>query len=98
MNEQEFNKQTDSALQKIEAMLESSDLDLDFEWVSDGVLSIELAGGAKIVVNRHAAAQEIWVAAKSGGFHYRWDGVCWRDTRNQDELMMALSSLLNAKS
>ena len=59
---------------------------------------IELPDGGKVVVNRHAAAQEVWVAARSGGFHFRWDGRAWRDTRNQSELMASLSALLSAQS
>jgi CyaY protein len=39
--------------------------------------------GSKIIVNRHGAAKEMWVAAKSGGFHFRWDGSAWRDTRTK---------------
>ena len=46
------------------------------------MLEIEFADGSKIIVNRHGAAREIWVAARSGGFHFRWDGAAWRDTRD----------------
>jgi len=51
-----------------------------------------------MIVNRHAAAREIWVAARSGGFHFRWDGRQWRDTRNGTELFAALSKLVSAQS
>ena len=98
MNDSEFNALADEALTRIEAGLEKSGADLDFAMISSGVLEIELPDGGKVVVNRHAAALEVWVAARSGGFHFRWDGRAWRDTRNQSELMASLSALLSAQS
>ena len=82
MNDSEFNALADAALKQVESGLELSGADLDFEMVSDNVLEIEFADGSKIIVNRHDAAQEVWVAARSGGFHYRWDGTRWQDTRS----------------
>ena len=61
MNESEFNKLADAALTQIESALEASGADLDFAMVSAGVLEVEFADGSKMVVNRHGAAQEIWV-------------------------------------
>ncbi len=65
---------------------------------STGVLEIEFADRSKIIVNRHGAAQEMWVAAKAGGFHYRWNGQVWRDTRDDSEMMAALSKLVSAQA
>ena len=98
MNDSEFNALADAALGKIEAGLEASEADLDFEMASAGVLEIEFADRSKIIINRHGAAQEVWVAARSGGFHYRWDGGAWRDTRDGSELMAALSRLVSAQA
>lgn len=98
MNDSEFNTLADTALTHIEAGLERSGADLDFAMVSAGVLEIEMADGSKIIVNRHAAAQEMWVAARSGGFHFRWDGEAWLDTRDGSELMAALSALVSSQS
>ena len=98
MNDSEFNALADEALTRIEAGLERSGADLDFAMISSGVLEIEFPDGGKVVVNRHSAAQEVWVAARSGGFHFRWDGLAWRDTRDQSELLVSLSALLSAQS
>lgn len=98
MNESEFNALADAVLERIEAGLEAADADLDFSMVAAGVLEIEFADRSKIIVNRHAAAQEVWVAARSGGFHFRWDGSTWRDTRDGRELMAALSQLLSSQA
>ena len=97
MNDSEFNALADAVLKRIEAGLEDSGIDLDFALVSAGVLEIEFAGGSKIIVNRHGAAKEMWVAARSGGFHFRWDGKAWRDTRDNGELLAALSAMVSAQ-
>jgi len=43
-------------------------------------------------------AREIWVAARAGGFHFRWDGELWRDTRDAQELMAKLSLLASQQA
>jgi iron-sulfur cluster assembly protein CyaY len=98
MNEAEFEPLAEQALRAIEKALEASGLDADFELKDAGVLEIEFADGSKVIVNRHAAAREIWVAARSGGFHFRWDGAAWRDTRDGTELFAALSRVASLQS
>ena len=98
MNDSEFNSLADAMLSRIESGLDASGADLDFAMVSAGVLEIELADRSKLIVNRHGAARELWVAARAGGFHFRWDGQCWRDTRDGSELLAALSTLISAQS
>ena len=98
MNDSEFDSAAEAALEHIDAALEASDADLDVAMVSAGVLEIEFDDGSKIIVNRHSAAQELWIAARSGGFHFRWDGHKWCDTRDGSELFAALSALVSAQS
>jgi CyaY protein len=98
MDDREFNALADGALGRIEAALEASGADIDFELAAGGVLEIEFADGSKIIVNRHGVAREIWVAARAGGFHFRWDGAAWRDTRDNAELMEKLSVLASQQA
>ena len=98
MDENEFAAAAERVLERIERTLEDSGVDVDIELKEGGVLEIEFADGSRMIVNRHAAAREIWVAAKSGGFHFRWDGAAWRDTRDGAELFAALSRLVSAQS
>jgi CyaY protein len=98
MNEADFDRLAGAALQQIERQLEGSGMDADFELKEGGVLEVEFADRSKLIVNRHAAAREIWVAARSGGFHFRWDGAAWRNTRDGTELFSALSSLASLQS
>jgi len=107
MNESEFEALADAELARIEQALEVSEVDADIERKGDGVLEIEFANGSKMIVNRHVAAREIWVAARSGGFHFRRaetnetdqaGDAPWRDTRDGAELYVALSRLVSEQS
>ena len=98
MDNSEFISLADTALERIERSIEASGVDVDCSMASDGVLEIECADGSKIIVNRHAAAQEIWVAARSGGFHFRRSGEEWRDTRSGQELLTSLAGVLSAQA
>lgn len=98
MTDSEFEALAAAALGRVEQALEDSGVDADVQSKSGGVLEIEFDNGSKMVINRHAAARELWVAAKSGGFHFRWDGAVWRDTRDGSELFAALSRLVSAQS
>lgn len=94
MEESEFNALAEKTLAAIEAGLENSGADLDFELGAGGVLEVEFADGSKMIINRHGAAREIWVAARSGGFHFRPDNGNWIDTRDGAELFAKLERLL----
>lgn len=98
MDEKEFAAAAERALERVERALEESGVDADTERKEGGVLEVEFADGSRMVVNRHGAAREIWVAARSGGFHFRWDGSAWRDTRDGSELFAALSRLVSTQS
>lgn len=98
MTETEYTRLADDTLNKLEQAIEHADADFDYEFSEGGILQIEFADDSVIVVNKQAAAQEIWVAAKSGGYHFRWDGQVWRDTRSTEELFAALSRFASAQS
>lgn len=97
MNESEFEAAAERTLARVEAALEESGVAADLQMKEGGVLELEFDDGSKLIVNRHRPAREIWVAARSGGFHFRWDGAAWRDTRDGTELFAALSGLVSAQ-
>ena len=69
------------------------------DWsLNDGILEIECADGSKLIVNRHVPNREIWVAARSGGFHFRADAGAWRDSRSGGELAAQLTRLLHEQA
>lgn len=94
MDDKEFERLAETILASIESMLE--DKDLDFEVMPGGVIEVDLASDGKIIINRHRPSQEIWVAARSGAWHYRFDGAVWRDTRSGEELLTRLSGLVSS--
>jgi len=98
MTDAEFESLADATLAALERAIDRVELDVDVQTKGAGVLEIEFADGTKLIVNRHTAAREIWVAAKSGGFHFRHAGSAWRDTRDGTELYAALSRLVSAQS
>ena len=98
MNESEFEALADAELARIEQAFEASGVDADLESKEGGVLEVEFADGSKMIINRHGAAREIWVAARAGGFHFRSDGTHWRDSRDGAELYAALSRLASEQS
>lgn len=101
MTESEFMALADATLNAIETALEHAeqDSDLDIECSRSGnLLEIEFGGnGSKIIVNSQAPLQEIWVAAKSGGFHYKRAEHQWINTRDGSELFASLSGFASAQ-
>ena len=98
MTASEFDSMADATLERIAQALDESGADCDCEPKGAGVLELEFADASRIIVNRHSAAQEIWVAAKSGGYHFRWNGSDWIDTRDGGELFAMLSKLVTGQS
>ena len=97
----EFMAITDRALAAIGAALDVAlaDSDVELDWnLNDGILEIECEDGSKLIVNRHLPNRELWVAAKSGGFHFAARDGAWRDTRSGAELSAALAALLKAQA
>lgn len=105
MEEREFLALADAELARLETALErlqaAGDADFDFELKPGGIIEIDFADGGKIIVNRHAAAREIWVAARSGGFHFKPPAAAggrWTDTRGGEDLAAALTRCLSAQA
>jgi CyaY protein len=101
MTESEFLSLAEAELNQIEIRLESAaeKADVDLECSRHGnLLEIEFIDtGSKIIINTQAPMKEIWVAARSGGFHYRFTAGQWLDTRDSSELYAALSLLATAQ-
>jgi len=102
MTETEFLALADATLKQIETAFErvADETDVDVECTRSGnVLDIEfIDNGSKIIVNSQAPMQEMWVAAKSGGFHYRQENGAWRNTRDGSEMFTTLSELASAQA
>ena len=98
MNEADFNALADAELERLENLLEHCGADFDYEVKPGGVLELEFDNGTKIIVNRHTAAREIWLAAKSGGFHFRPVDGRWLGTRDEADFYAVLSRCMSEQS
>jgi len=99
--ESEFVALADTVLMAIGAALDvaADTLDADVDWsLNDGILTIDCGAGGRIIVNRHVPNRELWVAARSGGFHFRSDAGAWRDTRSGETIETVLARLVQAQS
>jgi CyaY protein len=86
----------DAALERIGEALDEAIAasDVDGDWsLNDGILEVEWEDGSKMIVNRHVPNREIWLAARSGGFHFRLRDGAWRDTRSGEELGAAIARI-----
>jgi len=97
VSESEFVALADRVLAAVGATIDASGEDLDWS-ENDGVLSVECPDGSRVIINRHVPNRELWVAARSGGFHFRSDGTRWSDTRGGEELGAALTRLLQQQA
>ena len=96
MNESDFHREVDAVLARIEAGVEASDtLDVDLE---SGILTVTCPDASRVIVNRQTPNREIWVAARSGGFHFRKLEGEWRDTRGGEELFASLARIVASQS
>jgi CyaY protein len=106
IDDKQFHQLGSNLLQSIEVALEAADdaldLDLDVERQGGNVINIRFRDRSVIVVNTQPPLHEIWVAAKSGGYHYRWAGTIamplWLDTKTGRELLSDLSEFASAQA
>lgn len=100
LSDAEYHRLTSALLAGIEAQVD--------RWLQDDVVDIDSArtGGlleltfpdrSKLIVNTQPPLHEVWLAARGGGFHYRWDGSRWTDTRDGSEFVEALSRHASAQ-
>jgi CyaY protein len=106
IDDKQFHQLGSNLLQSIEVALEAADdeldLDLDVERQGGNVINIRFRDKSVIVVNTQPPLHEIWVAAKSGGYHYRWAGTMatplWLDTKTGRELLGDLTGFASVQA
>ena len=94
MTDTEYMDRAEAALEAIEAACDrindATEADIDNQRVG-GMITIVFPNSSQLIVNLQKPLQEIWLAAKSGGYHYRYDGNAWVDTKTGEELFANLS-------
>jgi CyaY protein len=94
MTDLEFMDRAETLLKAIESRCdrinEETDADIDNQRVG-GMITLTFGNRSQIVVNLQKPLHEVWLAARSGGYHYRFDGAQWADTKGQGEFFSSLS-------
>lgn len=72
MNESEFNQLAEETMIAIEEAIEDSGADIDFDSAGD-ILTLEFSNASQIIINKQTPLSQLWVAARSGGFHFNYD-------------------------
>ena len=97
MDAGDFNQKVDDTLTSIEDALDNCDAELDWD-AAGGILTIECENGSQVIINRQAPTQQIWVAARAGGFHfdYHAEDDCWK--QGELELFTFLNTALSEQT
>lgn len=85
MNETEFHQLVDIQMQNIEEAIDGSEADIDYE-VTGNVMTLEFENRSQIIINRQEPMKEIWLASKSGGFHFKLIDDKWTCSKTGMEL------------
>lgn len=101
MTDLEYMDRAEAVLQAIELVCDrindESDADIDNQRVG-GMITLTFANRSQIVINLQKPLQEIWLAARSGGYHYQFDGSQWLDTKGQGEFFAHLTREASAQA
>jgi CyaY protein len=91
MNESDFNQLAEDTMLAIEEAIDNCGVDIDYD-NSAGILTLEFDNGSRIIINKQTPLTQLWVAARSGGFHFDYDAgaECWRLQGKSDELFSCL--------
>lgn len=101
MTDTEYQDLAESLLRNVELACDrindNTDADVDNQRVG-GMITMTFANGSQIIINLQKPLQEIWLAARAGGFHYRHNGTAWMDTKGQGEFFKQLSRCATEQS
>ncbi len=101
MTDLEYLDRAEAALKAVEAACDrindETDADIDNQRVG-GMITLVFANRSQIVINLQKPLHEIWMAARSGGYHYKHDGQQWMDTKGAGEFFAHLSREASAQS
>lgn len=81
MTETEYLQQTQMLFNTVMAHIEDNYPDLDAQ-NQGAIVEIENQDGQKIIINQQTPMQEVWLASRSGGYHFKWNGATWVNTRD----------------
>lgn len=91
MTDNEYHQRVDAILLALEESIDTIEqVDLDYE-SSGSILTIDFPNQTKLILNKQAPNQQIWLATKYDGHHFDWTGEQWIDNRSGKEFWQLLS-------
>ena len=94
MTDLEYLDRADQLLLAVEQCCDriddETDADIDAQRVG-GMVTLVFANRSQIVINLQKPLHEVWMAARSGEYHYRFDGAAWQDTKGAGEFFACLT-------
>ena len=93
MTETEFLQQVKVLFDAISEHIEAKEADLDV-LAHGAVLEIENDDGQKVIVNQQASMNEIWLASREGGYHFKFADGTWVNTRDGADFWVYLERAL----
>jgi CyaY protein len=69
---------------------DDGEADIDNQRVG-GMITLTFENKTQIIINLQKPLHEVWLAARSGGYHFKFDGTHWADTKGQGEFFERLS-------
>jgi CyaY protein len=69
---------------------DDGEADIDNQRVG-GMITLTFENKSQIIINLQKPLHEVWLAARSGGYHFKFDGQQWTDTKGQGEFFERLS-------
>ncbi len=94
MTDLEYQNQAESVLKAVEKacdrLNDESDVDIDNQRTG-AMITLTFSNRSQIIINLQKPLQEIWMAAKAGGFHYKFNSGQWMDTKDSSEFFANLS-------
>ncbi|ERO62861.1 iron donor protein CyaY [Pseudomonas piscis] len=91
LTEARFHDLVDATQQALEDIFDESDLDIDLE-SSAGVLTVKFDNASQVIFSRQEPLRQLWLAARSGGFHFDYDEeserwVCDKSAEQLSEML-----------
>lgn len=100
-SDSEFMDHAEALLNAVELACDrindGAEADIDNQRVG-GMVTLVFENRSQIVVNLQKPLQEVWLAARSGGYHFRWVDGDWQDTKGQGEFFSILTRDASAQS
>jgi CyaY protein len=87
LSDSDYDRLSRDVLAAVEAtvdrLLQDDVIDIDSQRTG-GLLELAFPSGSKIVINTQPPLHELWLAARAGGYHFKFQAGRWIDREGQE--------------